>query len=109
MKSNHLWTLAAIAGALLITNMPLEASNRDNRIESSFQKTEIYADNLQNDEINIRSRNGNVTLSGTAANSNHKMLAEDAARSLRGVRSVDNRIRVEGKRFVDSSCSTKCS
>lgn len=109
MNYTSLRTLAALAGALLITNMPLQASQRDDRIESSFQKTEIYEQNLQNDQINIRSHDGKVTLTGTAANAHHKMLAGDAARSLRGVESVANHIKVAGKYTADSSCCGKCS
>ncbi len=101
MKSTYLRTLVAITGALLITSMSLSASSlKDDRIESSFRKTELYKQNLQNDNINISSNNGKVTLSGSAANASHRMIAKDAAESLHGVKSVDNRINVTGK----SSC-----
>ncbi len=109
MKSTSLRTLALVAGALFATNMPLSAATRDDRIESSFQKTDIYQDNLRNDTIDISSHNGNVTLSGTAANARHKVLAEDAARSLRGVERVDNDIKVADKCCAESSHTAQCS
>lgn len=110
MIQTSLRTLALLAGVLLITNMPLKAASRqDVRIESAFQQTEIYQDHLRNDRINITSRDGKVTLTGSVATAHHKTLAGDAAGSLSGVSSVSNRLEVNGQRYTGNSRWDKCS
>jgi hyperosmotically inducible periplasmic protein len=87
----------AVAGAVLaVTSAPLRASETDDRIETSFKKTHVYKTYLKDEKINISSRDGAVTLSGTVWNDTHKPMAQDVAEALPGVKSVDNQIAVKG-------------
>jgi hyperosmotically inducible protein len=53
---------------------------------------------LENSSITVHTTNGVVTLSGTAANRDAASAAGDAAKSVTGVKSVDNNISVPGAR-----------
>lgn len=96
MKPFHPIALLAVTGALLVTTTSLSATETDDRIESSAQKSYVFKTYLQNDSIKTESRNGTVTLTGTVAESSHKSLAQDTVESLPGVKSVDNRLTIKG-------------
>ena len=81
---------------LLVTSVPLRASEMDDRIESSARKSYIFSTYLQNDDIKIHSVNGVVSLTGTVSEESHKSLARETVASLPGVKSVDNRLEVKG-------------
>ena len=88
-------TLALIAaGAVLVTAAPLRASETDDRIESSFNKSYAYKTYLKDDSIKTASRNGVVTLTGEVNEASHKCLAQEAAAGIPGVQRVDNRLKV---------------
>ena len=88
-------TLALIAaGAVLVTAAPLRASETDDRIESSFNKSYAYKTYLKDDAIKTESRNGVVTLTGEVNEASHKYLAQEAAAGIPGVQRVDNRLKV---------------
>jgi hyperosmotically inducible periplasmic protein len=70
----------------------------------------VFKTYLQGDTINIQSRDGVVTLTGTVSEESHKSLAEETVAGLPGVTSVDNRlaIRDEGPaRNSDEWLATK--
>ena len=89
-------TLALIAaGAVLVTAAPLRASETDDRIESSFNKSYAYKTYLKDDAIKTASRNGVVTLSGEVNEASHKYLAQEVVAGVPGVQRVDNRLEVK--------------
>jgi hyperosmotically inducible periplasmic protein len=81
---------------LLVTSMPLHASEMDSRIESSARQSYVFKTYLMDDDIKIKSRDGAVTLTGTVSEEYHKSLAQETVADLPGVRSVDNRLEVTG-------------
>jgi len=90
--------VALMAGvvALLVTSVPLHASEMDDRIESSARNSYIFATYLNGDDIKIQSMDGVVTLTGTVSKESHKSMAQETLASLPGVKSVDNRLEVKG-------------
>jgi hyperosmotically inducible protein len=85
------------AGILLLGGSPLRASDTDERIEWSAKKSYVFKHYLANDSIKAVSKNGAVTLTGTVAEESHLGLANDTIEGLAGVKSVDNRLTVEGE------------
>jgi len=83
---------AIVAAILLATSIPLFASDTDDRIESSFKKSYVYKTYLQDEHINISSKDGVVILSGDVLDETHKPMAQDTAEALPGVKSVENKI-----------------
>jgi len=82
------------------------ASERDNRIESSAKKSKAFKTDLKDDLITVRSRDGVVILTGTVKDESHKVLAQKTVEKLRGVKSVDNQLRLEGERTEKNSDGT---
>jgi len=82
--------------AFLFAGVPVQASKMDSRIESSAKKSYVFKTYLKGDDINIQSRDGAVTLTGSVSENYHKSLAQDTVSGLRGVKSVDNRLEVKG-------------
>jgi osmotically-inducible protein OsmY len=93
----------AFVAVLVFTGGAVRASERDDRIESSFKKTYVYNTYLKDEDIQISSKDGAVTLSGAVADETHKPMAQGVAGGLPGVTSVDNRITVKGERPAKSS------
>ena len=96
MKMNHLLP-ALVLSAAVFQPMLARASHDDSRIVSSAKDTYIYKTYLKNDHVKIHSTDGNVTLSGSVADSSHKALAEDTVRNLPGVNNVNNEIVIKGE------------
>lgn len=103
MKSKYSVTLLAAAAAMLVTSMPVLASNMDDRIESSAKQSYVFKTYLKSDDIRVESKDGVVTLTGTVAEESHKSLAQDTVESLPGVKSVDNGLEVKGERPAENS------
>jgi len=89
--------------ALLMTSMPVHATMMDDRIESSAKKSYVFKTYLKGDDINIQSRNGAVTLTGTVADNHHKSLAQETVAGLPDVKSVDNKLEVKGAAPAENS------
>jgi osmotically-inducible protein OsmY len=89
--------------ALLMTSLPVQASKMDDRIESSAKKSYVFKTYLKGDDINIQSRNGAVTLTGTVADNHHKSLAQETVAGLPDVKSVDNKLEVKGAAPAENS------
>ena len=98
MKMQAMVRVALMGGvfALLLTSVPLHASEMDDRIESSARNSYIFVTYLNGDDIKIQSKDGNVTLTGTVSEASHKSMAQETMVSLPGVKSVDNRLEVKG-------------
>ena len=96
MKATVRVALMAGVVALLVTSVPLPASEMDDRIESSARNSYIFATYLIGDDIKIQSMDGVVTLTGMVSKESHKSMAQEILASLPGVKSVDNRLEVKG-------------
>jgi hyperosmotically inducible protein len=95
MKSTYPLALMVAASTLLVTSASARASDMDNRIESSAQKSYVFKTYLKGDSIKTESKDGAVILTGTVAEASHKSLAENTVESLPGVKSVDNQLKIK--------------
>ena len=82
----------AFIAVLVFPGGVVRASEPDARIESSFKDDIIYKTFLQDEHIQISSKDGAVTLSGAVSDDAHISMAQRTAEALPGVKSVDNRI-----------------
>jgi hyperosmotically inducible periplasmic protein len=57
------------------------ASETDDRIVSSAKESYVFKTVLENGDVQIQSKDGVVTLSGTVAAESHKLLAQETAAS----------------------------
>lgn len=103
MKTRYYMALMLVIAVILLTSMPVRASEVDNRIESSAENSYVFKTYLKDDDIKIQSRDGVVTLTGTVSEDSHKSLAQDTVAGLPGVNSVDNRLEVKGERPAEKS------
>lgn len=83
--------IATMASTFLI-NVPLFASETDDRIESAAKETYVFKTYLQDDNIKMQSKDGLVTLTGTVSEASHKSLAGETVAGLPGVKGVDNKL-----------------
>jgi osmotically-inducible protein OsmY len=88
--------MMVVVVALLMTSVAVRASEMDDRIASSAQKSYVFKTYLQGDDIKIQSMDGVVTLTGTVFEEYHKSLAQETVAGLPGVKSVDNRLEIKG-------------
>lgn len=95
MKTNDLRMLAVAAMMLLAAGTSLRASEMDDRIESSAQKSYVFQTYLKSDAIKMESKDGVVTLSGTVNDESHRGLAQETVANLPGVKGVDNRLELK--------------
>jgi hyperosmotically inducible periplasmic protein len=100
-------TMLLFAVFLLVLNVPVRTSasesESDELIESSAKKSYVFQTYLKDDDIQIESRNGVVTLTGTVAEEPRKSLAQETAAGLPGVKSVDNLLEVKGESATGNS------
>src|SRR5436853_170286 len=89
--------LLAIASTLFISSPRLPAADMDASIELSAEKTDEFKIKLKEVSIEVESRNGIVSLSGTVADTSHKALAQDTVEGIPGVTRVDNQLKVRGE------------
>jgi len=99
MNQKAIYTLAftAATAAMFVMSAPLRASERDDKIESSFKQTYVYKTYLKDDAVKIDSEDGIVKLTGTVAEESHKSLAQETAASLSGVIRVDNKLETKAE------------
>jgi hyperosmotically inducible periplasmic protein len=72
------------------------AAISDTKITAGVKAKFVGVDALKNSHIHVKTTNGVVTLTGTAATSAAKSTAEDMAKDVDGVRSVDNELATPG-------------
>jgi len=96
MKTMYSAVLMMAVVALLVTSMPVYASEMDDRIESSARESYVFKTYLSGDDIKIQSRDGAVTLTGIVSEEFHKSLAYETVAGLPGVKGVDNRLELKG-------------
>ena len=102
-KAMCLLVFAAAAAAMMLLSAPARASEKDDRIVSSFKQTYVYKTYLKDDSVEAEARNGVVTLTGTVAEASHKVLAQETAASMRGVRRVDNKLETKAEVAADNA------
>ncbi|MDD5476084.1 MAG: BON domain-containing protein [Syntrophales bacterium] len=96
MKNTHrISVMMVVTVALLAFSMPLCASKTDDRIESTAKASYVFKTFLKGDDIEVQSRDGAVTLTGSVADNHNKSLAQETVAGLPGVKSVDNRLTVK--------------
>jgi osmotically-inducible protein OsmY len=105
MKKFYPLVLLAATGALFFTSSPLRASDTDDRIVSSVNKTYVFKTYLKDDSIKTECKDGVVTLTGTVADSSQKSLAQDTVEGLPGVKIVYNQLQVSGEQPAEHSDS----
>ncbi len=103
MNVNYLKVFVAVTAAVLLTSAYVRASDVDDRIESSAKHSYVYRTYLENDAVNIESRDGVVTLTGTVNEGSHKALAQETVEDLPGVKSVDNQLALKGQQPPENS------
>ena len=96
IKSMYALPLIAAAALLIVTNVPVRASQSDNNIEKAARKSYVFKTYLKGDGIRIQSEDGVVTLAGTVPVESHRTMAEETVLSLAGVKSVNNQLTVVG-------------
>jgi hyperosmotically inducible periplasmic protein len=93
-----------IATAVAITSVPVYAlESTDDRIVSSAKQSYVFKTYLKDDAIQVKSKDGAVTLTGTVAAEPHEALAGDTVAGLPGVKSVDNQLKLKGERPAENS------
>ena len=97
MKTKYTVTLLAAAIAMLLFNTTAQASSTDKQIESSAKESYVFRTYLKNDDIKIQSKDGVVTLAGSVSEEAHKSLAQETVANLPGVKSVDNKLKLNGE------------
>ncbi len=103
MNSNYLRLFFAIMSAVLVTASSVRASETDERIESSAQKSYVFKTYLKDDSIRTTSKDGVVTLTGAVKEVSHKSLAQETVANLPGVKSVDNQLVFKGEQPAENS------
>jgi len=78
-------------------------ADRDVRIETAAKRSYNFKVHLKGDDIQVKCKDGTVTLSGTVADSYHKSLAEETVADLPGVKAVVNELTVPGQAPAESS------
>jgi osmotically-inducible protein OsmY len=96
-KSRYRLVLMATMASMLFANVPLFASETDDRIESSTRQSYVFKTYLNNDDIKVESKDGFVTLTGTVSGEGHKLLAQETAAGMPGVKGVENKIMEKGE------------
>lgn len=87
--------VALLVAALLAIGAPVQASTTDDRIEAAAKETYVFKTYLEDDDIEIKAKDGAVTLTGTVAEESHRTLAGETVASLPEVKSIDNRLKVK--------------
>lgn len=97
MKKIYSVSLLAAVIAVMMLSVPLQASQTDEQIVSSAQQSYVFKTYLKDDDVNIRSKDGAVTLTGTVSEESHKQLAHETVAGQPGVKSVDNKLEIIGE------------
>jgi len=103
MRATNRTMWIVVAAASLVTSGSVGASELDDRIEASAKNSYVFQTYLKGDDVEIASTDGVVALTGTVLQEFHKALAQETVASLPGVKSVDNRLELKGRRLADSS------
>ncbi len=97
------WTIAAGIAILTVGVLVYASPGSDAQIESTAKNSEVFKTFLNGDSIDVKSRDGFVTLTGTVTDLSHKDLAEETVANEAGVVSVNNKLVVTATSTVNSS------
>lgn len=101
MKVGHSIALATLA--LFTLNAPAYASKTDDRIEEAAENSYVFKTYLKEDDIEVESEKGVVTLKGSVSGQFHKKMAAETVEGLPGVKSVDNQLEIKGEQPAENS------
>lgn len=99
----YLFALVVAMATLILVNVSLFASMTDDRIEASAKQSYVFKTYLKGDDVEVRSKDGAVSLTGTVLKESHKTLAQGTVAHLAGVKSVDNKLEVKEDDPVERS------
>lgn len=103
MKLKNFLSLMVTSVAMLAISIPVLASDKDDAIESSIERSHVFRTYLKDDDIKIKSKDGVVTLKGTVSGESHKALAAETVSGMPGVKSVDNKLEFKGEQPAEMS------
>lgn len=103
MKCNVIRLVVAVAAVVVLAGTMALASELDDRIEVAARQSYVFRTYLKGDDIDVESRDGFVTLSGTVAEESHRKLAQDTLANLPGVINVENRLELKGEAPAENS------
>jgi hyperosmotically inducible protein len=103
MKPMNFFAGVAAFVALVAIGVPVQSSEVDEQIERTARNLYVFKTYLKGDDVKISSKEGVVTLTGTVSEEPSKVLAEETVASLRGVKSVDNKLEIKGERAAENS------
>ncbi|MFZ1377361.1 MAG: BON domain-containing protein [Geothrix sp.] len=95
--------IMAYASMVMLTGVPVLASDADHKIEHAAKTSYNFKTHLKDDHIKVDAKDGVVTLTGTVARDYHKFLAQETVAGLPGVKSVDNKLGVVGEQPAEHS------
>lgn len=103
MKVNYSRVFIVTTAAMLFVSSPGCTSTTDERIESSAKQSYVFRTYLKDESIDVKSKNGLVTLTGSVMTESHRSLAQETVANLPGVESVDNRLKYSGEPLAEKS------
>ena len=89
--------------ALLMTTGHLFNASADDHITAAAKESFAAKNDLKDDDIQVQSQDGAVTLTGTVAEEPHLSLAAKTVADLPGVKRVDNRLEVRTHSVISGS------
>ncbi|GFM36568.1 hypothetical protein DSM19430T_12520 [Desulfovibrio psychrotolerans] len=89
-------TLMTAIASLLYLGGHLYASEVDDNIVKAAKQSYVFKHYLKDDNVDVKSNNGEVTLTGTVSDDASRALARETVASLPGVKSVDNKLNIKG-------------
>ena len=92
MNLNKLKVLVAAMIAVLLISVSVRASEIDKRIKYSINNSYTFNTYLKDDSITVQSKKGVVTLKGTIKEESHRLLAQETAANIYGVKKVNNQL-----------------
>lgn len=103
MKVIQYLSLLLATAAMLVLSAPVQASDLDNRIETSAKESHVFKTFLKDGDVKVQSKDGVVTLTGTVTEESHKALAGETVANIAGVKRVDNKLELKGERPEEMS------
>lgn len=103
MKPMPVIALTVVFVTLFMTGVPVQSSEMDEQIARTARNLYVFKTYLKADDISIKSEYCFVTLTGTVSEEPRRVLAEETVASMRGVRSVNNKLEVKGERSPENS------
>ena len=95
--------IMAYASMVMLTGVPVLASDADHKIEHAAKTSYNFKTHLKDDNIKVDAKDGVVALTGTVSREYHKFLAQETVAGLPGVKSVNNQLTVVGEQPAERS------